>query len=104
MNTEGNQKQEDKVKYLSAITHNLIPSISQHAFTDMFHRGVESALKTNHYATWQEVVFEQPPARKSFFHDILGAMIPSLQASGLTKERIDRLMSQLIKKNRRFLG
>lgn len=104
MDAEGVKKQEDKASYLSTIAHDMYPDISMNDFRDMFQRGIIFALKTNHYTTWQEVVYEQPPARKSFFNTILNAMIPYLQAAGLDQKQIDKLLDKLIKKNRRFLG
>ena len=104
MTVTGSRKQEGKIDYLSTIAQKMFPEIALSSFKDAFRQGVESALKTHQYEQWSDVVKEQPLARKVFFESILGGMTIYLKQTGLHDEQIERLVKQLSRRNKRFLG
>lgn len=99
----GSKKQEMKISEIGGIANKMFPDIETMVFKGSFRLGIRSALKNSRYKSWDEVSLQPAEIREKFFKDFLNESVPYLKKTGVSENGINVLISELMKKNKKYL-
>jgi len=103
-NIIGTKKQEMKISEMGAVANKMFPEIEVMVFKGSFRLGIQAALDCCSFKSWDDVSLQPAYIRKTFFESFLKESIPYLKKIGVNKQDINALISNLMKKNEKYLN